>query len=220
MKRVNVAFFAAVACSALGVQGPAQAGVIFTEDFNSSVVGSSTIPTGTLFNNVKVENSADYRNFAGGVNDTGTVNFLSFGAGDTANNGIAALSVDGLTAGHVYNLSFLYGSFSTNFGSTQSIFVQDNGNPIALLSTPGSTNDLSHVFNPFSFNFTAPGTSVVLSFTDKSGSTASVDGLLDNVSVSTAIPEPSTWAMMLFGFVGIGFLTYRRSRKGTVVAAA
>ena len=30
---------------------------------------------------------------------------------------------------------------------------------------------------------------------------------------STAIPEPSTWAMMLVGFAGLGFAGYRVSRK-------
>jgi hypothetical protein len=30
-----------------------------------------------------------------------------------------------------------------------------------------------------------------------------------NFSVS-AIPEPSTWAMMLLGFIGMGFMAYRR----------
>jgi subtilase-type serine protease len=34
------------------------------------------------------------------------------------------------------------------------------------------------------------------------------------VSVTTTlVPEPSTWAMMLAGFAGLGFLTYRASRK-------
>jgi PEP-CTERM motif len=28
-----------------------------------------------------------------------------------------------------------------------------------------------------------------------------------------AVPEPSTWAMLLIGFAGIGFITYRRSRN-------
>jgi hypothetical protein len=30
---------------------------------------------------------------------------------------------------------------------------------------------------------------------------------------SPAIPEPSTWAMMLVGFAGLGFAGYRVSRK-------
>jgi hypothetical protein len=28
----------------------------------------------------------------------------------------------------------------------------------------------------------------------------------------SAIPEPSTWAMMLIGFAGLGFLAYRRQQ--------
>ena len=28
----------------------------------------------------------------------------------------------------------------------------------------------------------------------------------------TAVPEPSTWAMMILGFAGVGFMTYRRRK--------
>jgi hypothetical protein len=34
------------------------------------------------------------------------------------------------------------------------------------------------------------------------------------------VPEPSTWAMMILGFAGVGFITYRRSRKSTIALAA
>jgi hypothetical protein len=35
------------------------------------------------------------------------------------------------------------------------------------------------------------------------------DFVVDNASVA-AVPEASTWAMMILGFVGVGFLAYRR----------
>jgi hypothetical protein len=37
-----------------------------------------------------------------------------------------------------------------------------------------------------------------------------------------AVPEPATWAMMILGFAGVGFMAYRRSRKdqGLALAAA
>jgi hypothetical protein len=38
--------------------------------------------------------------------------------------------------------------------------------------------------------------------------------------VVTAVPEPSTWAMMILGFAGIGFMAYRRSRKTTLALTA
>jgi hypothetical protein len=34
-----------------------------------------------------------------------------------------------------------------------------------------------------------------------------------------AVPEPSTWAMMLLGFAGLGFAGYRRARKSRAVLA-
>jgi len=43
--------------------------------------------------------------------------------------------------------------------------------------------------------------------------TDTVDGF-----VGTPVPEPSTWAMMLLGFAGFGFIGYRRARKGTAAA--
>ena len=33
------------------------------------------------------------------------------------------------------------------------------------------------------------------------------------------IPEPSTWAMMLLGFVGLSFASYRQARKGRAASA-
>jgi hypothetical protein len=35
---------------------------------------------------------------------------------------------------------------------------------------------------------------------------------------SRAVPEPSTWAMMLAGFAGLGFAGYRAARKNTAAA--
>jgi hypothetical protein len=35
-------------------------------------------------------------------------------------------------------------------------------------------------------------------------------GAVGGLTISTAIPEPSTWAMMILGFMGVGFLAYRR----------
>ena len=38
--------------------------------------------------------------------------------------------------------------------------------------------------------------------------------------VGTPVPEASTWAMLLAGFAGLGFLGYRKTLKGTAAAAA
>jgi hypothetical protein len=43
-----------------------------------------------------------------------------------------------------------------------------------------------------------------------------------SITPTAAVPEPSTWAMVLLGFAGVGFMAYRRSRKdnGLALAAA
>jgi hypothetical protein len=46
-------------------------------------------------------------------------------------------------------------------------------------------------------------------FADNSGS------FTINVS---AVPEPSTWAMMMIGFAGVGFMAYRRKSKPALMA--
>ena len=35
----------------------------------------------------------------------------------------------------------------------------------------------------------------------------------DNVALAGAVPELSSWAMMLIGFGGLGLITYRRAKK-------
>lgn len=35
----------------------------------------------------------------------------------------------------------------------------------------------------------------------------------DNVALAGAVPEASTWAMMILGFLGLGFLGYRKTRS-------
>jgi hypothetical protein len=50
---------------------------------------------------------------------------------------------------------------------------------------------------------------------------ANHDLALDSVSagVTASTPEPSTWAMMVLGFAGLGFAGYRSSRKAAAIAA-
>ena len=57
-----------------------------------------------------------------------------------------------------------------------------------------------------------------LSFTDP-GPSDQQGNLIDNVVVTTGVPEPSTWAMMVLGFVGLGFAAFRRGRKTSIAIA-
>jgi PEP-CTERM motif len=49
---------------------------------------------------------------------------------------------------------------------------------------------------------------------------ANHDTALDSVSnIALSTPEPSTWAMMVLGFAGLGFAGYRKARKPAAIAA-
>ena len=36
---------------------------------------------------------------------------------------------------------------------------------------------------------------------------------IDGIESIAAVPEPSTWAMMILGFAGVGFISYRRKSR-------
>jgi hypothetical protein len=38
-------------------------------------------------------------------------------------------------------------------------------------------------------------------------------------AINAGVPEPSTWAMMILGFFGIGFMAYRRKSKPALMVA-
>jgi hypothetical protein len=47
---------------------------------------------------------------------------------------------------------------------------------------------------------------------------AAVWGIAPTSSISS-VPEPSTWAMMFLGFIGLGFARYRKAMVGTALSA-
>jgi hypothetical protein len=51
------------------------------------------------------------------------------------------------------------------------------------------------------------------------GSTPPTFNFAFSVTGVSAVPEPSTWAMMIFGFVGVGFMAYRRKTNRALMAA-
>ncbi len=124
------------------------------------------------------------------------------------------------TPGVKYNLSFAYGNNpeSTSFA-------------IATVKvTPGSSATLPAVFfanfstennigwEVFTASFVADSLFTTLSFNEVFGENNG-GVLLDAINV-TATPLPSTWLMLLSGFVGLGFFAHRATKKRTVALAA
>jgi uncharacterized protein DUF642/PEP-CTERM motif-containing protein len=121
------------------------------------------------------------------------------------------------TANDTYRLTFDLGS-ATQWG-IQDGLVASAGTTSALFTSTNPGNS-TNFWNSETLNFTATGSSTVISFVGASGQ--SYIGL-DNVNVVqtgvSAVPEPSTWMMMLMGFAGLGFVA-RQSKKKSHTALA
>jgi hypothetical protein len=106
-------------------------------------------------------------------------------------------------AGQQYNILF---SFMTDGGTPSSFSASFGATTLLSLTNPGSSGYTNYSFNAFA---TGSSTALSFSFRDDPGFM-----FLDSVSFA-AVPEPSTWAMMLLGFGAIGFAMRRRNRLPT-----
>ena len=206
MKKALVAG-GAVALGLMWAQA-SQAAVVFSDDFNSTAQGLNQ----AVFANWTVtQGSVDV------IGDGGPYAFLPVGNGNYVDLNGSTGQPGQLTT----NMTFGAGTYVVSFdlagsqGGVGSIDPTSKTTQIAF-SIGGTTQSLTldplSALATYSFTFTttAPGK---LSFTDLSGGNNNIGNLLDNVSVS-AVPEPSTWAMMILGFFGLGFMSYRRKLSG------
>jgi hypothetical protein len=108
------------------------------------------------------------------------------------------------TAGITYQLSFaVTTSLVPGAGANAFVAVFWNGQGVATANDPNSPWTL--------YTMTVTGTG-----SDTLGFEGQWSGL-DAVSVTAAVPEPATWAMMLLGFAGLGF-AFRQSRRKVAMA--
>jgi hypothetical protein len=91
-------------------------------------------------------------------------------------------------------------------------------NTIAFMSD--AENGLT-VFPPGPFLFTVPETSSPLDVSILLSPAAQAAGFkaFFQSDVEGTVPEPSTWALLLLGFAGLGFVGYRKARPTRALAA-
>jgi hypothetical protein len=128
--------------------------------------------------------------------------------------GTLSQNVNGLLIGSAYTLTFEYalaqqvGFTGENSGDFWQVGFGDAIRNTSLLSiADGGFSG----WKTATMTFTATSTSEVLSFLAKGASPGAPPFmLLDGVSLVSAVPEPSTWSIVLGGLILIGLLTRRR----------
>jgi hypothetical protein len=128
-----------------------------------------------------------------------------------------------------YNGTFSITNGATNYLSgTFSDAVFGSGGALTLsASNPSPTQSVSFTSNVIAPDLIAAfDRAASLSLTDVSPSAAVVLGTLrsfhSDVSgdFSSTVPEPSTWAMMLLGFAGLGYVGFRKARARSAISIA
>lgn len=115
----------------------------------------------------------------------------------------------GDTKNHVLSTNSIIGTTCGTLGVKQSCTVNAlydvlNGDPFNKV-------------NPARDGIWIAGLHVPWTSSGEKGTAASYAGVIISVSSvgANAVPEPSTWAMILLGFGGLGFMGYRKARVAT-----
>jgi hypothetical protein len=189
----------------------ANAATIVNGNFEGAVTptpGGGNVPVGWTANTAYGE--TDFNQVLAGQGINNGAPALSIGNNDNQFPQPATLSQTFAdTAGTVYQVDFFWranGAGDPNAFLTLAV----GGSSVTLLEGAAPTS-----FVEDSFTFTGTGSDTL----SISGQTNPSDWFVDDISLSavtSAVPEPSTWAMMILGFFGLGFVAYRRKSEGSL----
>jgi len=180
-----------------------------TEYVTNGTFGTNGSPSGAGWT---VSGVVDFSNYYRSPTNDPAANF---GTADRPNGTLSQILSTGAGA---YTLSFDFGLVGSE-GNTQTIFanVYDNSTNALLASfsqARTAASGLAVNYQTYGVSFTATGATRIQFTTD--ANTVSIDGVLDNVSVTnSAVPEPASWAMMIGGFGMVG-AAVRRARRTTL----
>ncbi len=186
---------------ALGVAAlGAQAQVVYNGSFEASTIADGT--------SRPIAFSNDEWGFGGAPLLVNPLSDLTFTQAHTGNQyvslgnstSIYSTAFQLLAAGN-YTLSFY------SFGDGASRFYTAYGAPAISVSESFSSGS-GWTLNTQNFTVTDTSRFYRVSFSTDANQTA----LIDSVSITTAVPEPETYAMMLAGLGAIGFLSRRRKQ--------
>ena len=148
------------------------------------------------------------------MNDLGTVvGFYQEGPNFTAFvdklGAITSFQFPGSTSTQALGVNDLGDIVGDYIGADGEMFgFVDSGGKFSTINPSGATSSTANGINDLR--------QIVGFYTAADGNTI---GFMTSNAIGTTIPEPTTWAMMLLGFAGLGFMGYRASRKNVALTA-
>jgi hypothetical protein len=141
-----------------------------------------------------------------GASETG-LGLVNDPSGNNEISGTSLLQIDFTTARAAGVGGFQFQLNSSTGGEGWLVFGSNSKTVLGVQVAAGTDENLNTLtgvngsFNFYTFEY------------DPSTLTAGNTNVLLH-EVAGAIPEPTTWAMMIIGFFGVGFMAYRRQNKG------
>jgi PEP-CTERM motif len=194
-------------------------GVNYTEGVDGTVIQGGSVVT------IPTSNPTLY------LASDGEVAFDPFGSGHDTSDGIALNS--GWSPDPAFAAAFANGFWTQITASAPGLPWDGNQFTWVLPASTPCGNENEPRCEPvakwdFSGGGWLPGTPQFVKLWEPDGALSDVILLANNGPGGSAtitfssdpslIPEPSTWAMLLLGFVGLGFVGYRTSRKAASIA--
>jgi hypothetical protein len=129
---------------------------------------------------------------------------------DRRGAGILTITFDQAQSAFGFDATFLMGGFNVTINSDSQVLSNQNfnvvrGGTLAFFGFSDSTADIKSV------TISNSGSAFV-------GVGFAIDNFTYGATVTSSVPEPSTWAMMILGFAGVGFMAYRRKSKPALMA--
>ena len=101
-------------------------------------------------------------------------------------------------------------------GDTFTLATKNSGSNPLVRFTSGTLNDITYA------GVAADGDSLMMTsdfvFFIVTSRTQEIGSF--TATLAPAVPEPSTWAMMILGFCGLGFMAHRRKQNGAALSVA
>ena len=217
-----IAASALLAVTAIGIP-TANAAVVYTSQAAFTAATTAAGVDNYAGFNILSSTPSPINRSAGAYSYTAAAETSSFfGAGTTADPWLSTnTATDSITFSNFGpSISAIGANF---FGSNISGLFQAGSIALSLTDSLGVTSHTIINATTSSFiGFVSDGTITSLTVESVQPGNGFLWPTVDNLTLAqgltSAVPEPSTWAMMILGFAGVGFLAYRR-RKTSALAA-